>query len=306
MSKVSLFAAAGVLMLLPLAEASAQPLLPPAQQPPAAQQTPAAPQPPADPLPKTAQEQQQLDDMLRIWQQTSAAIATFSCEFTLWEYDPVFGPQTTPKKESKGEIKYARPDKGMYHVTSTYDLVAKTTTKDGEHWVSDGAAIFEFKQATKELIERRLPPELQGKAISDGPLPFVFGVDANKMKQRYWMQIITPPDRKGEIWLVAYPRKRQDAANFQRVEIILSGADLLPQALQMYEPNGVNRKVYAFASISKNNPLHRVRDFFAVFVAPQTPGGWKRVVEEPNPPQSVDAPGAQQLNPAALPLLPRR
>ena len=25
----------------------------------------------------------------------------------------------------------------------------------------------------------------------------------------------------------------------------------------MYEPNGVNRKVYAFASISKNNPLHR-------------------------------------------------
>ena len=43
-----------------------------------------------------------------------------------------------------------------------------------------------------------MPPELQGKAIVDGPLPFLFGADAQKLKQRYYLRIITPRTRKAK------------------------------------------------------------------------------------------------------------
>ena len=93
-----------------------------------------------------------------------------------------------------------------------------------------------------------MPPELQGKGIGDGPLPFVFGVEAQKLKQRYFMRIITPPNVQNEVWLEAYPRYQQQAAEFSKVQVILqiSGPTkaLLPYAIQIYSPNGKDRTVY--------------------------------------------------------------
>ena len=72
----------------------------------------------------------------------------------------------------------------------------------------------------KQLIERKLPPEMQGKAIADGPLPFVFGAKADQLKRRYWMRDITPEEDIGKrIWLEAVPKLQQDAANFQKATI---------------------------------------------------------------------------------------
>ena len=71
---------------------------------------------------------------------------------------------------------------------------------------------------------------MQGKAIVDGPLPFLFGAKADKIKARYWLRVITPSDAKGEYWLEAWPKSRYDSANFQRVEIILDEKDYLPKA----------------------------------------------------------------------------
>ena len=66
------------------------------------------------------------------------------------------------------------------------------------------------------LTESPLPKELQGKDIVDGPLPFLFGAKAEKLKQRYYLRIITPPDVQGQVWLEAWPRFLADARNFQR------------------------------------------------------------------------------------------
>ncbi len=98
------------------------------------------------------------------------------------------------------------------------------------------------------VTEYLLPPELQGKGIGDGPLPFVFGVEAEKLKQRYFMRIITPPNVQNEVWLEAYPRYQQQAAEFSKVQVILQIAGptkaLVPYAIQIFSPNGKDRKVY--------------------------------------------------------------
>lgn len=243
------------------------------------------PAPVVAPFELNPKEQTDVDVVLRQWQQSGSNVKTFGCDFTLFEYNGTFGSADKPIRQVPGEIKYVQPDKGLYRIHAS----------GGEYWICDGKAIYEFNSTKKELIENRLPPELQGKSISDGPLPFVFGVDAEKLKQRYWVRIITPSDRKGEVWLQAYPRHRQDAANFQRVEIILSDKELMPYALQLFEPaadtRGETRKVYTFGNLKVNSRLHLIQDWMNVFVAPQTPLGWQRIVQEP-PTQPLERPVA--------------
>ncbi|MHB1034273.1 MAG: TIGR03009 domain-containing protein [Pirellulales bacterium] len=231
---------------------------------PAARRVAPAPQ---EPFQLTPQQQAALDLVLRAWEQRSAKVDTFKCSFTRWEYDPVFGPTdpNAPKNVSQGNLKYKTPDKGMFRVAGTTP----------EQWVCDGKSIFEFNYTKRELIERKLPPDMQGKAIVDSPLPFLFGAQADRLKQRYFMRIL-PASQKGQILLEAYPRFRQDAANFRKTELLLTEKDMLPFALQIFLPNGKSRTVYQFENVSINNIL----DIFD-FSSPRTPLGWKKIVEDP-------------------------
>ena len=128
-----------------------------------------------------------------------------------------------------------------------------------------------------------MPPELQGTAIQDGPLPFLFGSEAAKMKQRYFIHVIQPPNdsngkpRQGEIWLEAYPRWKKDAANFKRAEFILRTKDVMPMGLHIYYPGGQQHVAYVFWAIKTNDPLRFFRgDPFHASV----PTGWKKVVDD--------------------------
>jgi TIGR03009 family protein len=169
-------------------------------------------------LPPLSPEQEaELDRVLLAWEQESDKVKTLSANFTVWEYgDPYSTTKSTGgppkmKREAKGEIHFAAPDKGSFRELEGGD----------ERWMCDGTAIYEFKAKEKVLHEYKLPPELQGKSISKGPLPFVFGAKADTMKQRYAMRIVTPADAKNQIWIEAWPRSQQDAANFNHVQVIL-------------------------------------------------------------------------------------
>ena len=77
---------------------------------------------------------------------------------------------------------------------------------------------------------------MQGKFISEGPLPFAFGTKAGPLKARYYIRVCTPEDiRKTdkEVWLEIVPRFQKDLANFIDVEVILRGKDMLPTAIQI-------------------------------------------------------------------------
>ncbi len=273
--------------------------------PGAAPAAPAAPQVP-DWVPLPADHQKYVDDVLKYWEARSNDINTYKCAFQRWDFDPVFGPREDAKTFSEGVIQYASPDKGLLKVEkySLYTPAAKEGEKPkyvpqtdyGEHWVCDGLRIFEFDTRNKKVIERPLPPEMQGKAIADGPLPFLFGAKAETIKARYWIRAITPPSAKGEYWLEAIPKSRQDAANFKMVHVILDEKDFLPKALQVFAPNfdpktNPSRQVYSFSGREVNNQafdvLNKLNPFAREFFEPKTPSGWTKVVER------LDAPAPQ-------------
>jgi TIGR03009 family protein len=247
-----------------------QPLPGPGQAQPGRQQPPTGPQPgPA----LSAAEQAELDQVLAAWEQKSESIKVLTTTFTMFEYDAVFGPKAAPgeppreKRRCEGTIQFASPDKGSYQMT-----------KGGEErWMCDGLAIYEFDVKQKKLKEYRLPKELQGKAIANGPLPFVFGAQAEAMKQRYVMRIFTPPEEKNQIWIEAWPRWQQDAANFHHVQVILDSKTMLPVALRLFDPNPQIHKVYVFETTKVNGTWDQIKGFFS---RPTTPLGWQHVVEE--------------------------
>ncbi len=261
-------------------------------------QQPAAPTLPRAPFPPLNEAQKKyLDDILGYWQFSSNKIENYRCQFQRWEYDPVFGPKDTFKTYSQGEIRYQSPDKGLFKVEKIVHYTPPRAQGEqpqyverpdvsGEHWICDGKSIFEFDYQKKRLVERELPPEMQGKGIVDGPLPFLFGADAEKIKARFWVHVITPAEAKGEYWLEAFPKSREDAANYKMVHVIIDEKDFLPKAIRVFDRNfdPHSNNAYTTFMFDKRevNPLFDL-DKLAIwkkaFYRPSTPSGWERVVE---------------------------
>lgn len=300
-----------------------------AGQPGIGPQNPALPAPPAAPrapewYPLDPAVQKWVDDVLGYWQQRSAKVETYRCVFQRWDYDPIFGPKdpSVPKTFAEGVIQYAQPDKGLFRLEKLSNYVAPAKAGDqptyapqtgtlGEHWICDGERIFEFDSRQKKVIERILPVEMQGKAIADGPLPFLFGADAAKISSRYWLRPLTPPEGvTEEYWLEAVPKTTTDASNFKMIHIIIDKKEFLPQGLQVFPPNydpktNPVRTAYTFKDreVNKVNLLNKLNPFLKDFFEPKTPSGWQRVVENLNVPPGPGAAGgpSQATRPVAPP-----
>lgn len=302
---------------------------------------PVLPQPPEWVGKLTPAEQKWINDVLGYWEARSNKIKTFECKFKRWDYEPTFGPkdeQGRPKNEPKtyaeGVIKYAEPDKGAFQVEILRSYVAPAKPGDpgsyvnqdadfGEHWVCDGKQIFAYEAPKKQLTVTPLPPEMQGKAIADGPLPFMFGAKANTIKARYWVhempaEVKQHMDGKGEgkYCLEAVPKTRDDAQNFSRVRIVLDGKEFLPEIMEVFAPNydphqNPTRQTYVFtdrqatdeqnlvAAIAKG--LDPLKLFHRNFYEPKTPAGWKKVMLNNVAPAPL-APASSAARPAGPPL----
>jgi TIGR03009 family protein len=252
------------------------------------------------PAPLSPAEAAALDQLLTAWERRNAAVRTWSCTFHKWEYNAWSPVDANGERlaftESTGELKYAAPDKGLFHVKQSKQWSPEARRYEvrggeaGEHWVCNGESIYEFRHTERQLRETKLPAEMRGKAISDGPLPFVFGAKAETLKKRYWMRLITPADVRDQIWLEALPRYQAEAANFSKVELILQSRDLMPFAIQIHKPGGQDRDVYQFDP--RTNLVDKGLDMIRDFARPTTPFGYTYVLEDastppPSPPPAV-------------------
>lgn len=247
-------------------------------QPPQGQ--PARPPAPQAPFALTPQQTAALDNLLTNWERRNKQIQILESKFFRWKYDSVFASPANapPPKPDEGELKFAAPDKAWMKIEAK-------DPKQSEQWLCDGKSVFQWDYSQNAVTEWMLPPEMQGKGIGDGPLPFVFGIEAQKLKQRYYMRIITPPNVPNEEWLEAYPKFQHDAANYHKVEVILQkvgpAQTLFPYAIQIYAPNGGDRTVYQLQD-PQINPHRPFRDIFGSdWTKPSISRGWTKRTETP-------------------------
>ena len=290
----------------------------PTQARPTAGQAEARQQGPTVPswIPLEPAHEKYLNEVLNFWEHKTTSIKRYRCNFQRHEYELVRRTTATNetaydfirKTYTEGKIQYASPDKGLFkaevvkHRTPPKQPGGPEEWVDQvggplEHWVCDGQSIFDFNYSLKQLIVRPLPPEMKGKQITEGPLPFMFGAKAEQIKRRFWVHVVTPPNVKREYHLEAIPRTLQDARNFRALRIIISEADFLPKAMLMFHRNN-SKTTFEFKDrdVNWNTTLADWTIFKRAFFAPTLPGrDWKKVVvavegadkPAPAPPQNA-------------------
>ncbi len=284
-------------------------------------------QPPFEKL--TVQEQKVVDDVLESWEQHSKSIERYRCQFQRWEYDPIFGPARTFKTWSKGVIIYSVPDGSMFEVEETWHYRSASESDDDlkyvkregestEHWICDRTFIWESDHESKRLIGHKLPPHLQGRVIVGPPiicflcrltlllrntsepheaiagqLQLLAEIDAERMKQRYWIRQQPVAEGAMDYRLEMYPKSSRDAMICQKMDVIIAREDFLPNGVVIYDRNfnprsNPARTVFAFEERATNweLPSNQLNAFKRQFEEPQVPLGWRKVVDGYQGPQS--------------------
>ena len=253
-----------------------------AAQGPPIQGPPAQPATPQVPFLLSRPELTALENLLTDWEKRNKEIHVLESKFFRWKYDAVFGNAKKPPPYDEGELKFAGPDKAWMKIDAK-------DPKQSEQWLCDGKSVFHWDYTNDVVTEYIMPREMQGKGIGDGPLPFVFGIEAQKLKQRYFMRIITPPSVQNEVWLEAFPKFQADAANYRKVEVILKIAGdsraLFPYAIQIYAPNGKDRIVYQLQDPEINPRSGMLGGIFkGDWTKPSIPITWTKKTELPSAP----------------------
>lgn len=270
-------------------------------------------------IPLSPEHEEYLNQVLKYWEYNSSKIERYQCEFTRWVYDlppdatgrvPV-DPQgrEAARQISQGVIKYMAPDKAMYQSQRVWKFDTKSLNytevraqEDRDHWVCDGRWIYEFDYRQKTLRKIELPPDMRGKAISKGPLPFLFRAKADEIKSRFWLRVDTPADAKGEYHLEIVPRTQDDAAQFRSCRLIIDEKDFLPKLLVVFpranDGRTAQREVFAFDKRQVNWTFKDLLNEFNIwsrdFYEPAVPSGWK-LIEEPFSAQPAVADRSNQV-----------
>lgn len=222
-------------------------------------------------------EQRELEQVLAFWEKSSQKVARFESPVTRRKYDNQFGrPEDKLVSQDEGKVWFEAPDKAAF----------KIEKGPAEHWICTGKSIFVYDFKQKVINEFPLPPEMQGKGITEGPLPFIFGAKADQLKRRYYLRAKISPD-KTEVLLEAHPRFFEDSRNFRMAEVILklnqAGDALLPHAVQIHEPNPSRRTTFVFEEAAVNGG-RGILKFLDNPFSPNRPGlDWRMEVVQDNP-----------------------
>lgn len=241
----------------------ARPRTPPAEdvdaddepEPPPRAKSAKAARPPAEVLrvPKYSPE---LEKVLNDWQQKTSQFKKLAGEFTRFKYDPVFEVE----KRAEGKFGYEAPDKGNYELRAAEipkGAVAKKKGKGGnpfklepdaaERWVCNGKEVIRINEKEKTFEKVPIPPDSQGENIIDGPLPFLFGMKAQRAKLRY-KELKLLKNAEGEIILEVHPRLQADSQNWEKAIVIIDAEKFLPKAVKLFHPAGAET-VHVFKNV---------------------------------------------------------
>jgi TIGR03009 family protein len=297
----------------------------PAPATPAANVDPVVTKDPYADRPLTPQETAYLDQLLSFWEQSTKNLERLSCEFRRYEYNSnanfvqqlaqQTGLKVTDIKTtvSAGVIRYMKPDKGMYRIDAMVALTGKLDAKNqpemlasdslfGDYWICDGATVHNYDRKEKKVTHFTIPKEMQGIGILESPMPFLFGVEAKKLKERYWLRALPPPTKpdgtpNNDLFVIeAYPKTQQDAVNYDHVLVYLDREQFLPVHLIKFNPDHVDepgkplvdsREHYEFTTREKNaSAWQKLGEaiFLKEFIPLKLPAGWTEETREYVPP----------------------
>lgn len=251
--------AAAIVILPSLANAQSNPprvAVKPNAVPPGSQQA-AADQGPQVIL----QTPKEMEPILKLWEQKTAGIKSIKGDFKRITYDQVFNVE----KWATGEYWFEAPDKARMDFNPDERIVkwieanpGKTATvvrneqtfqvkpENKESWICTGEDILSINHEDKQISRMEIPANYRGQRITDGPMPFLFGMKAESVKQRYAMTFGAMHDPQKQVHIVAFPLVEALQREFSRAEILLNPTTFMPTAVKLWDPVGTKQTTYTF------------------------------------------------------------
>lgn len=242
--------------------------------------------PPPDDYQITQDEAELLDKFLIKWEEFGKNVKKVACSVESKERGGgLYGEdKDIPLSHNFGEFRFIAPNKLLYHIRGEflYDKEAEGKQKPeykkglGEKkFVLDGKSLTEYDFKNRVALVTPIPEDQQNKDLTmDGPIPIFFIAKADNLKRRFYMKIVTKPEKQDkEVWIEAWPRQAADAQTFQRIIITLRLSDLQPYYMRQYHTNGKSYSELWFYDISINKGMWSIE--------PKIDFGWKR--EEASP-----------------------
>jgi len=229
--------------------------------------------PPPEGFSMTAEDEKLLDQFLLRWEEFGRHIKRVACEVQIKEHDGGLFMQNTkggkiPLSHTWGKFKFIAPNRLSYHVEGEYAYQPGASSDDepkmefkkgsGElKYVCDGKSWAEYDFKNRVVHIYSIPEDQWNQDLSmDGPIPLFFIANAKNLKNRFYLNIVTPKSRtSSEVWIEAYPRLAADSGSFQRIIIILSLTDLQPTYMRKYYINGKSYSELWFQNVTINKGM---------------------------------------------------
>lgn len=224
------------------------------------------------PFELTPEEMENLNTFLAKWENFSKDIKRVSCEVHVREFDGgVFHQdRKTPMAHTWGIFRFIFPNKLFYHVRGEFVYLGNGPNGEPKsEWkpssnetkiVYDGKSFTQYDYKKKVATVFPIPEEEQNQDLSlDGPFPLFFIANADRLKEKFYLKIVTPAEAVSrDVWIEAYPRYADDAQEYQKLILLMRLTDLQPYFLRKMNPNGKSHSDLEFQNVAINKGLWNI------------------------------------------------
>ncbi|GIW87295.1 MAG: hypothetical protein KatS3mg108_1619 [Isosphaeraceae bacterium] len=201
-------------------------------------------------------------ELLKAWEQVSRSHETLYAQFTRTDRSPAL----VEPKVYEGQALLRKPNLACLD----FQEVLKDRPKPAfsQRIVCSGSQVYQFLGPTKQVFVYPLAEDERRRSIEEGPLPFIFNMRVEKALQRYnWRLLEERPaqgSRPASYIVEIIPLEAIDREEFSKALVMLNQETFLPEALQLFHPNGKDTKTFIFKKVERNgqgNPASNLANY---------------------------------------------
>ena len=255
----------------------------------------AQPAPAADPA--------RIDELLRVWAAQSAKLETLEVSIYRIDKDLAWGDEEQEHylghaafqaphfafldyRKVKLQFKPDPKDKKKKVAVAVKNKAGVIDAPPYETIVCSGTEIWHYRYATRQIIVYTLDEETRKRALEEGPLPFLFNMNAADAKRRYDMAIHSEDEKRYVVKLL--PLLPDDKEIFSVIWLSLDKKWFLPTRIVLLSPDRKTQQDFVLSDFKANKP---VESRYFKGVNPGKP--WKI---ERNPGRDVKGPADARRN----------
>jgi TIGR03009 family protein len=208
-----------------------------------------------------------MEELLTLWAGQSSKLKTLEVEIYRIDRDEAWGEEEhyvghaafqTPDsayldyRKVKLEVK-PDPDDKKKQIVVPMKKGNKLVATPHETIVCGGTEIWHYQYPTKQITVWTLDKDTKKRALEEGPLPFLFNMNAAQAKRRYHMTLRSEDTNR--YLVVLQPLLPEDKEMFSSAWLSLDKKWLLPTSIVLISSDKKSRQDFVLSGFKANGPV---------------------------------------------------